>query len=303
MATNCPQGGVLGGKRGKAEWPVLLAAQQIGGGWGLVSPLVFETTQIPLLSGRPIQDTDRRDSPMVALISESLARRISPDGSALGVRVVLRDTLTVIGIVGDVKHESLEAEEHPTIYQPLAQRPISRVSLLVRAGTHRQDLFSSIRGAVWSIDPSAPISRVAAVPSLVRHTVREQEFRTTLMAIFAICACLLAGAGVFGVTARSVTRQLREMAIRKALGAQDNWIMRDALGHALRNGVAGIALGLAGVLWITRLLGQFLFNVESWDPLTYGTVTIVLLALTVLAAYLPARRAARSSLLECLRPE
>jgi putative ABC transport system permease protein len=269
----------------------------------MVLPGYFTTAQIPLLAGRPILDTDRSDGPLVAVVSESLARVINPDGSALGARVIRTDTFTVVGIVGDVRHESLEADLRPTFYQPLSQRPVSRVSFLVRSQAHPRGLHSPIRRAIWSIDPAAPIAHVASVLSQMRETAREHEFRTTLMTLFGLCACLLAGAGVFGVTARSVTRRLREIGIRKALGAQDNQLLIGAVGEVMRDASVGIILGLVGSLWMTRFISQFLFSVRSWDPLTYGVVTLGLVVLIGLAATVPARRAASVAPMEVLRRE
>lgn len=269
----------------------------------MVMPGYFTTTQIPLLAGRTILETDGREGPLVAVVSESLARIIEPNGSALGAQVIRRDTFTVVGVVGDVRHESLEADFRPTFYQPLSQSPVSRVSFLVRSDADTRGLHSPIRRAIWSIDPAAPIARVASVPSQMRETAREHEFRTTLMTLFGLCACLLAGAGVFGVTARHVTRRLREIGIRKALGAQEKQLLTGAVGEVLRDASVGILLGLVGSLWATRFMGQFLFSVGSWDPLTYGVVTLGLVGLIGLAATVPARRAASVAPMEVLRRE
>ena len=266
--------------------------------WRSVLPGYFETMGIPLLAGRTIEDATA-----VAVISESMARRFWPGESALGARILFGDTLTVVGIVGDVRHEAMDAEFLPTLYVPNALDPMRSLSLVVRSGGDPTQLFAQLRQAVWSVDADAPITSTESLISLIDRSARAERFRTTLIMVFAACASLLAGAGVFGVTARSVARQRRELGIRLALGAPGGQLVVLALGGTLKFGAIGVAVGLLGALWVSRLFARFLFGVESWDPVTYGAAAAALLGLSILASYLPARRALTVDPVEALRTQ
>ncbi len=268
-----------------------------------VLPGYFDTMGIPVLAGRTIEDADREGTAAVAVISESMARRFWPGESALGARILFGDTLTVVGIVGDVRHEAMDAEFLPTLYVPNAQDPIRRLSLVVRSAAEPTSLLAPLRQAVWSVDADAPITSMGTLVSLIGRSARAERFRTVLIMVFAVCAALLAGAGVFGVTARSVARQRREMGIRLALGAPGGQLVALALGGTLKSGAVGIAVGLLGALWVSRLFARFLFGVESWDPVTYGAAAAALLGLSILASYLPARRALSVDPVDALRTQ
>ena len=269
----------------------------------LVLPGYFETMGIPLLSGRGITEHDRAGAPLVAVISESMARRFWPGESALGARVDFGDTLTVVGIVGDVHHEAMDAEALPTLYVPLAQGSTSTLSFAVRTADEPGSILSQFRTAVWSVDADAPIRRTASVRSLMAGSARDERFRTVLMMVFGACAALLAGAGVYGVTARGVSRRAQEMGIRMALGARGGSLVRMVLVRGLTSGVVGTGLGLLGALAASRLLTQYLFGVEGWDPVTYGTVAGATLLLSLAASFIPAHRASAITPMRVLREE
>jgi putative ABC transport system permease protein len=266
-----------------------------------VLPGFFETMGIRILEGRGILDTDRVGSRPVAVISETMAQRHWPDSSALGARILFGETLEVVGVAADVVHESLDAEPLATMYVPYLWEAGTSINFVVRAKENPEALFAALRQAVRSVDRDAPISRVATLPDLISDSAREERFRTVLMVVFAICATLLAGAGVFGVTARSVAQRTKELGIRKALGAESGRLVLLALSGTLQVGLAGIGLGLLGAFWSSRLLGQFLFGIEAWDLGTYLLMAASLLVLSALASYLPARRAGRVSPMEVLR--
>jgi len=268
-----------------------------------VLPNYLETMGIPLRAGRGITDADGLDAPKVAVISESMARRFWPGESPLGARLDFGDTLTVVGIVGDVRHEALDAELLPTVYIPLPQADGSGLSFVVRTRGDSEALLDQLRQPIWSVDADAPISRVATVASLMAVSARDERFRTLLMMVFGVCAAFLAGAGVYGVTARGVTRRAREMGIRMALGARGGNLVRMILLRDLAGGVVGIALGLLGAYATSRLLAGYLFGVEGWDPPTYGAVATGALLLSLAASLIPARRASSITPMEVLREE
>jgi len=268
-----------------------------------VLPGYFETMGIPILAGRTISDADRGELASVAVISESMARRFWPGESALGARILFGDTLTVVGIVGNVRHESMDAEYLPTLYYPVALEPRNRLSFVVRTEGDPAPLLPQLRQAVWAVDADAPVTRVSSLQSLIVRSAGSERFRTVMMMTFGLCAALLAGAGVFGVTARSVEHRRREMGIRLAMGAQARELVTLALGRTLKAGTIGIGVGLVGALGASRLIAGFLFGVESWDPVTYACAAIALVGLSLFAGYLPARRAARVDPAQVLREQ
>jgi putative ABC transport system permease protein len=263
---------------------------------------------IPLLAGRTINQGDLAGGTKIAVVSESMARRFWPGESSLGALLDFGDTLTVVGIVGDVRHESLDAEVLPTMYLPLTSSYYnssgrSEVSFVVRTREEGERFFPQARRAVWSVDAEAPIRRVAMVPTLIAGSEKDERFRTVLLMVFGICAACLAGAGIFGITARSVSLRSREMGIRKALGAGAGSLVQSVLARSIALGFVGIGLGLTGALGAGRILAEYLFGIEPWDPLTYGVVAAGTLALSLLAAYVPARRVNRFTPMEVLRED
>jgi len=268
----------------------------------LVLPGFFDVLGIPLVSGRVLVDADHSaETGWPVVISETMARQFWPRGSAVGGRVRLGDGWhVVVGIVGDVRHESLNSEYLPTIYVPVRS---ATASLVVRTAVDPQHLYAQIREAVWSVDPSIPILNMRTVRSLMSETAAHERFRTVLLVTFAMVAVLLGTVGVFGVTARSVSRRTRELGIRLALGAQGARLTRMVVRRTLSAGIVGIGLGLPVALVTSTLLTPFLFGVERWDPLTYGAVVLLMLGVCWLASYLPARRTSTLDPAKVLRVE
>ena len=268
-----------------------------------VLPGYFETMGIRILEGRPILETDRSGERPVAVISETMARRHWQDGSPLGARILFGDTLEVVGVAADVVHEALDAEPLATMYVPFFREAGTSLNLVVRTAGEPDGMFPAFRQAVWDIDDQTPISRVATLPDLIRESTRAERFRTVLLLVFAGCAVLLAGAGVFGVTARGVSQRAKEMSIRSAMGAQSGGLVFLALSGTLKVGLLGVGAGLFTAFWCTRVLGQFLFGIGSWDLLTYSLSGGALLLLSLFASYLPARRAGTVPPMEVLKEE
>jgi putative ABC transport system permease protein len=268
-----------------------------------VLPGFFQTMGIRVLEGRALSDTDRLGTTPVAVISETMARRHWPDESPIGARILFGDTLEVVGVAADVVHQSLDAEPLATLYIPFLREAGTSINFVVRSSGDPVPLFQAFRQAVWEIDSEAPISRVATLPSLIRDSARTEWFRALLMGAFALCAAVLAGAGVFGVTARNVAQRTKEMGIRKALGARPGSLVGLALSGTARVGLAGVGLGVPAALLAGRLLSGFLFGVEAWDPPTYTAAAGGLLLLSLFASYLPARRAGNVPPSEVLRQE
>jgi putative ABC transport system permease protein len=269
-----------------------------------VYPGFYRTMGMPLLRGRDFTEADRGDTPKVAIISQAMARRFWPGQDPLGARFIAHDTFSVVGMVGDVRHESLRSDPLPTFYLADAQQAIQiSMSLVIRTARVAESLLPEIREAVRRIHSQAPIIRLASAPSLVSESVREERFRAILFAVFASAAVLLAAAGVFGVTARGVENRKAEMGIRMALGAQRGSLMRLTLLPGLSAGLIGLCLGLLAALGTSRLLAGFLFGVEPWDPATYGIVGFTVLGVSLAATYLPSRRIEKLEPATILREE
>ncbi len=262
-----------------------------------------ETMGIPLLAGRTITEADRAELASIAVVSETMARRFWPGESPLGARVLFGDTLTVVGMVGDVRHESMDAEFVPTMYVPFVLNPRPNISFIVRAELDPEAVQSQLRGAIWAVDADAPVTRVSTLESLISRSARNERFRTILMIVFGACATMLAAAGVFGVTSRSVALRMRELGIRLAIGARGTELIRLSLGRTLLAGCGGIGAGLIAALWLSRGLSRFLFGIESWDPATYTFAAVTLLGFSLIASVLPALRAARIDPVQVLRNE
>ncbi len=268
-----------------------------------VLPGFFETMGIRIMEGRPIQDSDRSDGQPVAVISETFARRHWPDESPLGARILFGDTLLVVGVAADVIHESLESKPSAILYLPFFRSAGPSINFLVRTTGAPEALYGMIREAIHSVDREIPITRTGTVTSLVLASARDARFRALLLAVFAACASLLACAGVFGVTSRAVAQRQKELGVRKALGAGAGGLVRLSLLGAAGPGVVGVASGLVITLFTSGFLRGFLFEVQPWDPATYGLVAGVLMAIVFLAALFPARKAGRVEPMEVLREE
>lgn len=269
----------------------------------MVLPGFLETMGIPLLAGRTITEEDRAELASIAVVSETMARRFWPGESPLGGRILFGDTLTVVGIAGDVHQEAMDAEYLPTMYVPFVLDPRTSITFAARTELDPGGVQRQLREAVWAVDADAPVTRVGTLESLISRSARNERFRTVLLVVFGVCATVLAGAGVFGVTARSVALRMRELGIRRAMGARGTELVRLSLGRTLLAGCIGIGAGLLATLWISRAFSRFLFGVESWDPITYAAAALTLFGLSLLASVLPARRAARIDPVQVLREE
>jgi putative ABC transport system permease protein len=247
-----------------------------------VSPGYFETMRIPLRQGRLLDEHDRTDAPLVALISESTAKRRLPGLNPIGQRLHIGDgpLYTVVGVVGDVKQMSLALSESDAVYVTAAQWRMAdnAMSLVIRAPGDATALAPALRAAVWSVDKDQPIVRIATMDTLLAASAAERRFALILFETFALAALLLAAAGIYGVLSGSVTERTREIGVRAALGAT----RRDILTLVVRQGMTltglGVALGAVGSIAATQALVAMLFGVSRLDPVTYLAVTALLAA-------------------------
>ncbi len=267
----------------------------------------FSTMRIPVLQGRDFDDHDRADAPPVAIVNAELARRSWPGQSALGQRLQVWTpqlvVVTIVGVVGDIKHLTLSEPPEPQIYYPMAQNPGIFSSIVARTDGDPMALAPALRSAIWSVDPDQPVWRLRSMESIVGRDVAAPQFTMRLTLAFALLALLLAAVGVYGVMTYAVVQRTREVGIRMALGARRQQVVGLVLGRGLR--VVGVAVvaGLAVAFGLAPLIRAQLFGVTAADPVTFIAVPVLLAGVALLACYLPARRAARVDPMVALRTE
>ena len=276
--------------------------------WRIVTPRYFSTMRIPVLNGRTFTDRDRATTEPVAVVSNTFARRYFPGEDPLGRRV--RTTMdasdrwvTIVGVVGDTRDQSMDADLRPQIYRPHAQYSIWSMALMVRTQGDPLLLTSPIRDAVWAVDPEVPVSWVQTMDEVIRDSMTQPRLLAELLVAFGALALVLGAVGIYGVMSFGVSQRAAELGVRMALGAGRGVILRQILTDAFRLVLAGLVVGVAGALALTRLLTSQLYQVEPTDPMILGSVVLVLCAVGLVASYLPGRRASRLDPAEALRAE
>jgi len=264
-----------------------------------MSPDYCQTMRIPLRRGRFLDARDTATSPQAALISESIAKRRfrgqNPIGKRLHVGPTDRPWYTVVGVVGDVKQNSLAVDQADAVYISTAQTWFAdeSLSLVIRTRGEPTELISYIRNAIWSVDKNQPVVRVATMSDLVAASEAEQHFVLILFEAFGLVALVLAAVGIFGVLSGSVTERTREIGVRAALGASRADILALVLGQGMRLTILGIAVGFCAAAAASQILVTLLFDVSHLDPITYLSVIVLLAAVSGVACWTPAWRASR----------
>ena len=277
----------------------------------VVSPHYFRTMGIQLLQGREFEEgKDRVDSPAVVLVSEALARRYWPGESAVGKRVTHGDPndpadwCEVIGVVKDVRQFELAADPKPQMYFSHAQAGFfAPRHLVVSADGDPLSVAAAVRRAVWEVDKDQPVSDVSTMKEVLSESLARQRFSMLLLGIFAGLALVLAAVGLYGVMSYTVAQRTREIGLRMALGAQRSDVLRLVVGQGLKLVLVGVVLGLVASFVLTRVMTSLLFGVTATDPATLVTISLMLIAVAVIASYIPARRATRVDPLIALRYE
>jgi putative ABC transport system permease protein len=276
-----------------------------------IDPDYFRTMGIPLLAGRDFTARDTAEAPKVAIVSERIVREYFPGGpgEALGRRVRLSDRdewLTVVGVVADIHQKGLDQEVQPMLYVPFQQERdafVLRFVSFVARTTTPASVVEGIRAEIRRAAPDLAIESTATMDEAVAESVALPRFRMLLLALFAATATLIATCGIYGLMAYAVTQRRREIGVRMALGAQRRDVLRLVLMRAFWIVVAGLTVGLAGAAGLTRVLQRFLFGVTPTDPIAFTIVTLLLMAVGLMAAWLPARRATRIDPCTSLRAE
>ena len=270
----------------------------------------FQTLEVPLIKGRYFDDRDRSDAPQVAIIDETMERKFWPDENPIGRRISFQGDpqgnpiwREVVGVVGHVKHKGLEGESPVQYYVPFRQMPVNSVFLVVRTAMEPTSLAGAVRGAVQQVDPELPVFRVTTMERMVADSMTQRRFAMTLLGVFAFVALVLASVGLYGVMSYSVTHRTNEIGIRMALGAKVTDVLAMVVRQGMTLSLAGVGVGLAGAFALTRVMQTLLFGVSATDPLTYAAVALVLAGVSLLACYIPARRATKVDPMEALRYE
>jgi putative ABC transport system permease protein len=275
----------------------------------IASPGLFPALHLPLLRGRLLAAQDGPDAPPVAVVSESLARRIWPGEDAVGKRLRLGDETdkepwrTVVGVVGDIRQSPFDQEVHPTAYVPFAQVPQTSCSMAVRTSGDPLALAAAARAAVQSVDPNVPAFDLRTLEQLISDNVSGVDSAAQLMSAFGVIALILAAAGIFALMSYSVRQQTHDIGVRMALGARRPSILWLILGHASKLTIAGLAIGLSCAVGVMRVTSSLLSGIVRLDSLTVAGVAALLAGASVLAAYVPARRATKVDPMVALRYE
>jgi putative ABC transport system permease protein len=259
-----------------------------------------------LIEGRFFKDSDAMDRPRVGIIDERLARLVWPNQSAIGkrFRIELQGPWTeIVGVVGHVRHDGLGVDQRPQVYWNYLQRSQPRMALAVRTNQDPRLFAAAVISAIHEIDPEQPVYDVRPMEEVVDRSLSQQWLNMALLSLFAAVALALATVGVYGVLSYSVDLRHREIGIRLALGSQPGEIVSMILRHGAFLAGLGIAIGLAGSFFLSRVIATLLFGIQPTDAISFVSASVVLLLVALAACYIPARRAASVSPLSVLRSE
>jgi putative ABC transport system permease protein len=276
----------------------------------MVSPGYFAAVGTPILRGRPFLDSDTADSLPVAVISSAMAKKYWPGQDPIGKQVapgsLAFPLATVVGVAADVKRLSLRESPPPEMYVPYTQKvwpSLLTMDVVLRTVQNPASIAASARETISSLDRDLPLANIRTLATIVSTSMTNARFSVLLLATFGAIALLLAAIGMYGVISFSVAQRTQEIGIRMALGAQQSSVLRMILQQGSRLAVLGIAIGLVAASAATRLMSSFLYGVGAADPLTFALVSLLLLAVALLACYIPARRATKVDPMVALRYE
>ena len=276
----------------------------------IVSPGYFTTLNIPVLRGRRFNEADRAETPRVALINETLARRFfateDPIGKRLRIGGADRERLPwweIVGVVKDVRYDGLTTAVDPTYYLPYAQMPMGGIDLVIKTSVPPNLIIPAARKELLAIDPDSPLVRVTTLEERLSSAVGGPRFQTSLLTVFSAIALLLAAIGIYGVLSYSIGLRSREIGVRLSLGATRYDVLWMVIREGMQLASAGIVVGVAGSFALTRVLQGVLFETSAHDPATFTAVSLLMLAVSFLACFVPAYRATRVDPLVAVRHE
>jgi putative ABC transport system permease protein len=272
-----------------------------------VSPGYFRAMRIPLLAGRTFTNDDRRNTQPVVVISETFARRIWPEEDPIGKLIRMGDPKSpakvVVGVVGDVLHEGLDAPHSMQVYLPNTQMTDSGVVIVVHAAGEPTGFQQTAAAQVAAVDPAQPVSSLSNVRDIVAESLLTRRYATLTFISFAGIALLLTAVGIYGVVSYIVGQRTREIGIRMALGAQQIQVLKLVLRQGMKPALFGTALGMIAAALLAQVIASLLFGIKAVDAWTFATVPICILGIALLACYVPARRATKVEPTVALRYE
>jgi len=292
--------------------PVVDQARNPVANFQTISPDYFRTMRIPLLRGRFFEAGDKLDALRVCIVSDKLAKAVWPNEDPIGHRLHLggpgispeaEDWLTIVGVVGDVRHQALEREAGPDLYKPSLQLAWKQMHFLVRARGNAIALVPAIRREIASAGPEVGTFNFVSLEQEVANSLWQSRLRGWLLGFFSLVALALAATGLSGAVAYGVAQRTREIGVRMALGANRAAVLRLVLGQGMRAVAFGIAAGIIGAFLVSRLLSASLFGVSANDLTSYAGAAVLLAATAAIAALIPARRASLVNPMEALRTE
>jgi putative ABC transport system permease protein len=273
----------------------------------VASPKYFDALGIPLLRGRAFSDRDTETSPQVAVVDQAFVDRHFPNENPIGHRIDIGNGGTgfteIVGVVGSVHHEGLDRNPGPTMYVPYRQDVFSSMWIMARTSGNPARLATSVRQVMREIDPSLPAFGMSPLADAVTDSVARRRFSMLLLTVFAGIAVFLAAVGLYGVVAYTVTQRTQEIGVRMAIGARPADVVRMVVGDGLKLATIGMVLGIAAALGFAHVIEAMLFDVTPFDAASYSATAVLLVAIALLASYVPARRAMRVDPLVALRQE
>jgi putative ABC transport system permease protein len=290
------------------------APPNTNGPWGdirTVTPGFLPALGATLIKGRMFtSDDERLEARPVAIVDDEAVRRYWPGTDPIGKRITYDSPtdssarwLEIVGVVRHTLHEGLDAKPRLQVYLPLALRPMPFLGLVVRTTGDPLATVGAMRAAVRSVDAEVPLAQINTMDALIEGTMGSRRFSMLLLGGFAALAMTLASIGLYGVMSYMVTQRARELGVRVALGANSRDVLGLVLGQGARLALAGVVIGLVAALAVTRVMTKMLFNVSATDPVTFVVISLLLIAVALLASYLPARRATRVDPIIALRAE
>ena len=284
--------------------PPVAVNDSFGADWRRVNRQYFSALRIPLRRGRNFTEQEVQQSAKVLIISERLASAVFPNEEPLGKRLIMmtgKEPWEIIGIVGDVRHRTLAVEPLPALYAPTYKTV--GTNLVIRTHGDPTNLAAAVRKEVLAIDPDQPLAAIRSMDEWIDRSVAAPRYRTTLLALFAVLALVLASTGIYGVMSYSMTQRTHEIGVRMALGARRFDVLKLVVRQGMLLVVLGVGLGLAGAIALTRVMSSLLFGVTAKDPVTFVSVAALLILVALVACYIPARRATKVDPLVALRYE
>ena len=284
--------------------PAVPANQAFGADFRRINQNYFSALRIPLLRGRNFTDQEVRQGDNVVIVSQQLVDTVFPNEEPLGKRLIsgMSDVrFEIIGVVGDIRHYTLGGTPVATMYFPTLQPRSTNV--VIRTTTNPMSIVGGVRNVVHDMDPDQPIARVQPMTTWVDASVSTQRYRTTLLALFAALAMVLAATGIYGVMSYTVAQRTHEIGVRMALGARRHDVLKLVVRQGMMLALVGVVLGLVGASLLTRVMSTLLFQVTARDPITFAVVAALLIAVAFFACFVPALRATKVDPLVALRYE